>query len=132
MTMFNGFTPEQQTRAQYAHRISMAVQNLRNNYKAWQDVHVDDGRLANATPAHATQLQDLLRKELGDPEITIEVIRTPLRAITPMPCAQQSFAVYVLQILNEFYSGRRGKNSTGSPNYRRTMEARHRGGEVVR
>lgn len=119
-------TPEQRTRALYAHRISAIVGELRSQYPViWQDISVDDGRLVNATPMQIKRLQDVLRHELRDPEITVGTVRMPMRAITPLPCAQQSLLKLTRDILDEqLYS--RGVRRSGGAYFRRTMDTGER------
>src|SRR3989344_5255884 len=98
-------TPEQRTRALYAHRISAIVGELRSQYPV--------------------VLQDILRHELRDPEITVGTVRMPMRAITPLPCAQQSLLKLTRDILDEqLYS--RGVRRSGGAYFRRTMDTGER------
>ena len=119
-------TPEERTRALYAHQISAVVDELRRqNPRIWQDVIVADGQLVNATKRQLESLQNTLRIEFKDPDVALGVVSLPTRAITPLPYAQQSFLKLTLDILDELYGGRSRRGGSG-PYFRRMAEAQRK------
>ena len=115
----NNLSPEQRTRALYAHRIAAVVESLaETNPVFWRGVHASDGRLVNATRKQANLLQDRLRAEFDDPKIVISVISRPTKSMTATAYSQQSYLTFVWNLLEEFYAGNEGQT-----NYRRAVEA---------